>query len=104
MNLKHCKGEKVKKLVVPGIVTGREFPVAGCEQGVVSMGREAEGAGRSRCGHVCTRARLDAFSRIQIAVVDPAGLRIPIDLMRIRIRIQHFFYLRIRDPDPGLMS
>jgi hypothetical protein len=71
MNLKHCKEEKVMKFAVPGIVTRREFPVAGCEQGVVSMGREAEGAGRCRRGHVCTRARLDAFRRIQTTVVDP---------------------------------
>jgi hypothetical protein len=70
MNLKHCKEEKVTKLPVPGIVTGREFPVAWCEQGVVSMWRETEGAGRGRCRHVCTRARLDAFRRIQTSVKD----------------------------------
>ncbi len=31
------------------------------------------------------------------------GFRIRIDLMQIRIRMQHFFYLRIwiPDPDPG---
>jgi hypothetical protein len=32
-----------------------------------------------------------------------SGFRIRIDFMRIRIRIQHFFSLQIRipDPDPG---
>jgi hypothetical protein len=36
-------------------------------------------------------------------VVSQTGFRIRIDLMRIRIRIKHFFKLRIRIPDldPG---
>ncbi len=47
--------------------------------------------------------RIQITKVYRVRILFRAGLRIRIDLMRIRIQIQHFFklWIRILDPDPG---